>query len=100
MQKFRARYWPLGIAVVFCCGVFLGTILPHPLVKAQLRTTYQDGEATREAFLAGGDRSYSVLKDIRTELQESRRILREISSTEKRIEQSLRENLSARNQND
>ena len=90
MKNQRLRTWPIGIAIAFGCGVLLGTQFPNAQVRAQRSENVQ---SVQSAFLEGGDRRYSVLKDIRTELQRNHQILVEINATENRIEQNLRKGI-------
>ena len=90
MKKRRLRSWSIGIVIAFGCGVLLGTQFPNVQVRAQRSENVQSVQAS---FLEGGDRRYSVLKDIRTELQRNHQILVEINATEHRIERNLREGI-------
>ncbi len=90
MKNQKVRTWPIGIAIAFACGVLLGTQFPNVKVRAQRSENIQ---SVQSSFLEGGDRRYSVLKDIRTELQRNHEVLLEINATENRIEQNLRKGI-------
>ena len=70
--------------------MLLGTQFPNVQVRAQRSENIQ---SVQSSFLEGGDRRYSVLKEIRTELQRNHQVLVEISATEHRIEQNLRKGI-------
>lgn len=90
MKNQRVRNWPIGIAIAFGCGVLLGTQFPNIQVRAQRSENIQ---SVRSSFIEGGDRKYSVLKDIHAELQRNHEVLLKINATENRIEQNLRKGI-------
>lgn len=90
MKNQKLRNWSIGIAIAFGCGVLLGTQFPNVQVRAQKSENIQ---SVQSAFLEGGDRRYSVLKNIHAELQRNHEVLLEINATENRIEQNLQKGI-------
>ena len=90
MKNQKVRNWPIGIAIAFGCGVLLGTQFPNVQVRAQRSENIQ---SVQSAFLEGGDRRYSVLKEIHAELRRNHDVLVEMNATEKRIEENLRKGI-------
>lgn len=66
-------------AAIFAAGLVTGLWLEMPVLSAQNRFGPDEVESVPDSFLRGGDRTYSVLQEMRALMQEQNAHLVEIS---------------------
>ena len=91
MERLSKFFWPTGMILAFFLGILLGSQFPGDSVAAQQNTYTSAARSAEVPFTEGGNRSYTVLKQIHDELKTTNRHLLEISATEKQIVGQLNE---------